>query len=87
MCQTYRFIVCGFCYGAASQTVPCCNTCNEVIEAYKVKGWDYNINDFEICDDYDDKGILLSIIIYHYNFISYILRFLSKPLKLIIDVI
>jgi len=30
---------CGSCYGAESEEFKCCNTCDEVKEAYKKKGW------------------------------------------------
>lgn len=30
---------CGSCYGAESETIPCCNTCDQVREAYRKKGW------------------------------------------------
>jgi len=30
---------CGSCYGAETAENPCCNTCEEVKEAYKKKGW------------------------------------------------
>ena len=30
------------CYGAESTEVPCCNTCEQVREAYRIKGWAFN---------------------------------------------
>lgn len=30
---------CSSCYGAESQSIKCCNTCEEVQEAYRAKGW------------------------------------------------
>jgi hypothetical protein len=30
---------CGSCYGAESTIYKCCNTCEEVREAYRLKGW------------------------------------------------
>jgi len=30
---------CGSCYGAHQKSSQCCNTCDEVRDAYKVKGW------------------------------------------------
>jgi len=30
---------CGSCYGAQTADKPCCNTCEEVQEAYRIKGW------------------------------------------------
>ncbi|XP_076764323.1 endoplasmic reticulum-Golgi intermediate compartment protein 3 [Xylocopa sonorina] len=31
--------VCGDCYGASSETIKCCNTCEDVREAYRLKNW------------------------------------------------
>lgn len=31
--------LCGSCYGAESKQRPCCNTCEDVREAYRSKGW------------------------------------------------
>ena len=42
---------CGDCYGAASSTTPCCNTCNEVTQAYEEKRWRYNVKDFKQCEE------------------------------------
>uniref|UniRef100_A0A0K8TPB3 Endoplasmic reticulum-Golgi intermediate compartment protein 3 n=1 Tax=Tabanus bromius TaxID=304241 RepID=A0A0K8TPB3_TABBR len=39
---------CGSCYGAAQR---CCNTCEEVIEAYREKRWEPNYDDFEQCKE------------------------------------
>mmetsp|Transcript_21300 Transcript_21300/g.48190 ORF Transcript_21300/g.48190 Transcript_21300/m.48190 type:complete len:330 (+) Transcript_21300:330-1319(+) len=33
---------CGDCYGADSEDVKCCNTCNELIQAYQRKQWSVN---------------------------------------------
>ena len=52
-------LVCGLCYGAESALIQCCNTCNDVIQAYTAKGWGYNIADFRQCDVNNDKGTLL----------------------------
>ena len=30
---------CGSCYGAETKAFKCCNTCEEVREAYRLKGW------------------------------------------------
>jgi len=30
---------CGDCYGAKSQAIPCCNTCDDLRRAYEAKGW------------------------------------------------
>lgn len=39
---------CGSCYGAASR---CCNTCEEVIAAYREKRWEPNPDAFEQCKE------------------------------------
>ena len=33
---------CGSCYGAETDTRPCCNTCEQVREAYRQKGWAFS---------------------------------------------
>jgi len=30
---------CGSCYGAENQNIKCCNTCDDLKQAYKLKGW------------------------------------------------
>mmetsp|Transcript_3523 Transcript_3523/g.10231 ORF Transcript_3523/g.10231 Transcript_3523/m.10231 type:complete len:389 (+) Transcript_3523:375-1541(+) len=34
--------VCGDCYGAQEREGQCCNTCNDVREAYRKRGWGFN---------------------------------------------
>ena len=36
--------VCGIisCYGAETSQLSCCNTCDDVREAYRLKGWAFN---------------------------------------------
>lgn len=46
---------CGSCYGA-NRT--CCNTCEEVIDAYRGMGWNVDMESFEQCKD--RKGRRLS---------------------------
>eukprot|EP00948_MAST-09A_sp_MAST-9A-sp1_P000506 g506.t1 len=36
---------CGNCYGAASHDFPCCNTCNDVRQAYLAKGWSFTMSE------------------------------------------
>ena len=36
---------CGDCYGAADHAAHCCNTCDDVKQAYERKGESYNYND------------------------------------------
>lgn len=40
---------CGSCYGAQVNTTHCCNTCQDVIDAYREKRWNPNIHDFVQC--------------------------------------
>ena len=34
--------VCFSCYGAETDQLSCCNTCDDVREAYRLKGWAFN---------------------------------------------
>jgi|EP00505_MAST-04D_sp_SCG-Rhode-Island_P002182 endoplasmic reticulum-Golgi intermediate compartment protein 3 len=34
---------CGSCYGAENDEIPCCNTCEQVREAYRKKGWAFSV--------------------------------------------
>lgn len=36
---------CGSCYGAESGDIKCCNTCSEVREAYRKKGWSFSVRE------------------------------------------
>jgi endoplasmic reticulum-Golgi intermediate compartment protein 3 len=40
---------CGSCYGAEDEHTPCCNTCSELRNAYKAKGWALNTENVEQC--------------------------------------
>jgi len=40
---------CGSCYGAETEEIKCCNTCDEVKEAYKKKGWTPKLSDIQQC--------------------------------------
>lgn len=40
---------CGSCYGAQHNDTHCCNTCQDVIDAYRIKKWNPNTDDFEQC--------------------------------------
>ena len=51
---------CGSCYGAETKNVPCCDSCNEVIRAHEAKGWNYNVTEFEQCNEFSDMGIYLN---------------------------
>ncbi|KAL1244503.1 Endoplasmic reticulum-Golgi intermediate compartment protein [Trichinella spiralis] len=43
---------CGSCYGAETSEIQCCNSCDDVIKAYKRKGWALNSMDsVEQCRD------------------------------------
>ena len=45
---------CGNCFGAG-EPGQCCNTCDEIIQAYKKKKWGYKESDFGPCRDRDAK--------------------------------
>ena len=36
---------CGSCYGAETEALQCCNTCDDVREAYRKKGWSFMVRD------------------------------------------
>ena len=41
---------CGSCYGAETEELSCCNTCEQVREAYRKKGWAFSVlNDISQC--------------------------------------
>uniref|UniRef100_A0A7G3AGZ8 Endoplasmic reticulum-Golgi intermediate compartment protein 3 n=2 Tax=Lutzomyia longipalpis TaxID=7200 RepID=A0A7G3AGZ8_LUTLO len=42
---------CGSCYGAAQNESQCCNTCQEVIDAYRAKRWNPVPEDFVQCQN------------------------------------
>lgn len=48
---------CGDCYGAKLNDTHCCNTCQDVIDAYREKRWNPNTEKFEQCrrENYVDK--------------------------------
>ncbi|VDM16183.1 unnamed protein product [Hydatigera taeniaeformis] len=53
---------CGSCYGAGIEDNRCCNTCESVLEAYRVRGWSVPDSDaFEQCKDEREAGSLVSI--------------------------
>jgi hypothetical protein len=41
--------ICGSCYGAQSNETHCCNTCQDVIDAYREKKWNPNTESFDQC--------------------------------------
>jgi len=49
---------CGPCYGAETKNVPCCDSCNEVIQAHEAKGWTYNVTEFEQCNEFSDMEMI-----------------------------
>ena len=60
------FSACKSCYGAESSTIRCCQTCNEVLQAFKEKGWSYNATGVRQCDSAEitkNNGLILSIFI------------------------
>ncbi|XP_055856941.1 endoplasmic reticulum-Golgi intermediate compartment protein 3 [Episyrphus balteatus] len=42
---------CGSCYGAEHNSTQCCNTCDEVMEAYRLKKWNVQLDKIEQCKD------------------------------------
>lgn len=45
-------VTCASCYGAESEQYKCCNTCDDVREAYQAKGWVLNnVQNIEQCKD------------------------------------
>lgn len=48
-------VTCGSCYGAQQNSSQCCNTCEEVLEAYKIKKWDVDIKKIEQCKGQEEK--------------------------------
>ncbi|XP_055624120.1 endoplasmic reticulum-Golgi intermediate compartment protein 3 [Toxorhynchites rutilus septentrionalis] len=42
-------VLCGSCYGAQANSTHCCNTCQDVIDAYREKKWNPNLENFEQC--------------------------------------
>lgn len=43
--------ICGSCYGAQYNETHCCNSCQDVIDAYREKKWNPNTDNFEQCKD------------------------------------
>ncbi len=48
---TVKAIVCGSCYGAENEDRKCCNTCNDVRDAYRSKTWKFDPRGVEQCRD------------------------------------
>ena len=44
-------VLCQSCYGAETADRKCCNTCNEVREAYRLKTWKFDPRGIEQCSD------------------------------------
>merc|ERR1711971_458292 len=44
-------VVCQSCYGAETAERKCCNTCNDVREAYRIKTWKFDPRGIEQCRD------------------------------------
>lgn len=44
-------VICGDCYGAKLNETHCCNTCQDVIDAYRVKKWNALPENFDQCRD------------------------------------
>lgn len=54
---TTEIPACGDCYGAKLNETHCCNTCQDVIDAYREKRWNPEPEKFEQCkrENYVDK--------------------------------
>jgi hypothetical protein len=48
---------CGSCYGAETADVKCCNTCEDIVQAYEKKNW--GISEFTTWRQCRDEGVLL----------------------------
>lgn len=44
---------CGSCYGAEDENRKCCNTCSEVVEAYRSRGWGLTMDNVAQCANED----------------------------------
>jgi hypothetical protein len=44
-------VVCGSCYGSETAERKCCNTCNDVRDAYRLKTWKFDPRGVEQCRD------------------------------------
>lgn len=58
--------ICGDCYGAQTNETHCCNTCQDVIDAYRERRWQPDTDKFEQCKrehyvDKDGKGLALAL--------------------------
>lgn len=42
---------CLSCYGAEHNSTHCCNTCEDVMDAYREKRWNFNMKQFDQCKD------------------------------------
>jgi len=50
-------VICGSCYGAESERHKCCNSCEEVLSAYREKGWEIlNPGKFVQCENEGYEG-------------------------------
>lgn len=47
--ETTTVVNCESCYGAESNTHPCCPTCDDVRNAYRVKGWSFKAGTISHC--------------------------------------
>ncbi|KAH8242451.1 hypothetical protein KR032_006748 [Drosophila birchii] len=42
-------VTCGSCYGAEHNATHCCNTCEEVLDAYRLRKWNVQVDKIEQC--------------------------------------
>eukprot|EP00388_Colpodella_angusta_P006280 GDKJ01018722.1.p1 GENE.GDKJ01018722.1~~GDKJ01018722.1.p1 ORF type:complete len:543 (-),score=121.02 GDKJ01018722.1:111-1739(-) len=47
---------CGECYGAELYDGQCCNTCDDIIAAYRLRNWSAPIHTFDLCQVQQDGG-------------------------------
>ena len=76
---------CGSCYGAETEEKKCCNTCNDVREAYRIKTWKFDPRGIEQCREglgseveeraLKEGNIFESFFFLHETLISFVLHF------------
>ena len=54
--KSKEVVTCGSCYGAETEERKCCNTCQEVKDAYTKKTWKFDPRGIEQCKD--GKGLV-----------------------------
>ena len=54
--KSTEVVTCGSCYGAENEELKCCNTCQDVKDAYTKKTWKFDPRGIEQCKD--GKGLV-----------------------------